>query len=88
VIIGQQGNADGIAAIQAGKIQGDIDTQPWKEALYALKMAQDLMAGQSLPPIVEYPAVFITKDNLSSYTPWSQAISEISNGSMSLNVSF
>ena len=88
VIIGQQGNSDGIAAIQAGKIQGDIDTQPWKEALYALKMAQDLMAGQSLPAIVEYPAVFITKDNLSSYVPWNQAISEISNGSMSLNVSF
>lgn len=88
VIIGQQGNADGIAAIQAGKIQGDIDTQPWKEALYALKMAQDLMAGQSLPAIVEYPAVFITKANLSSYVPWNQAISEISDGSMSLNVSF
>lgn len=88
VIIGQQGNSDGIAAIQAGKIQGDIDTQPWKEALYALKMAQDLMAGQTLPPIVEYPAVFITKNNLSSYMPWDQAISQISNGSMSLNVSF
>ena len=88
VIIGQQGNADGINAIKSGEIQGDIDTQPWKEALYALKMAQDLMAGQSLPPIVEYPAVFITKDNLSSYVPWNQAISEISNGSMSLNVSF
>jgi ribose transport system substrate-binding protein len=88
VIIGQQGNADGINAIRSGKIQGDIDTQPWKEALYALKMAQDLMAGQSLPPIVEYPAVFITKDNLSSYVPWDQAISQISSGSMSLNVSF
>lgn len=88
IIIGQQGDSDGINAIKAGKIQGDIDTQPWKEALYALKMAQDLMAGQTLPAIVEYPAVFITKANLSSYVPWSTAISEISDGSMSLNVSF
>ncbi|HEX6522288.1 MAG TPA: sugar ABC transporter substrate-binding protein [Streptosporangiaceae bacterium] len=87
VIIGQQGNQDGINAIKAGQIQGDIDTQPWKEALYALKMAQDLMAGQSLPAIVEYPAVFITKDNLSSYVPWDQAVNQIKSGAMSLNVS-
>lgn len=88
IIIGQQGDSDGINAIKSGEIQGDIDTQPWKEALYALKMAQELMAGQTLPAIVEYPAVFITKANLSSYVPWNTAISEISDGSMSLNVSF
>lgn len=87
VIIGQQGNQDGINAIKAGKIQGDIDTQPWKEALYALKMAQDLTTGQSLPAIVEYPAVFITKDNLSSYVPWDQAVNQIESGAMSLDVS-
>jgi ribose transport system substrate-binding protein len=88
VIIGQQGNADGINAIKSGQIQGDIDTQPWKEALYALAMAQDLMAGKSVPALVEFPSVFITKANLSSYVPWDQAVKEISSGSMSLNVSF
>lgn len=88
VIIGQQGNADGINAIKSGEIQGDIDTQPWKEALYALKMSQDLAAGTSLPAIVEYPSVFITKANLSSYVPWQTAIQEISSGSMSPDVSF
>lgn len=87
VIIGQQGNADGISALKAGTIQGDIDTQPWKEALYALAMAQDVVAGKSLPPIVEFPSVFITKANLSSYVAWATAIHEISSGSMSLNVS-
>lgn len=88
VIIGQQGNADGISAIRSGLIQGDIDTQPWKEALYALAMAQDLAAGKSVPPLVEFPSVFITKANLSSYVPWATAIQEITSGSMSLNVSF
>jgi len=88
VIIGQQGNADGINAIKSGEIQGDIDTQPWKEALYALKMSQDLAAGTSVPAIVEYPSVFITKANLSSYVPWQTAIQQISSGSMSLDVSF
>lgn len=88
VLIGQQGNADGISAIRTGVIQGDIDTQPWKEALYALTMSHDLMVGKSLPPIVEFPSVFITKANLSSYVPWATAIHEISDGSMSLNVSF
>ncbi len=88
VIIGQQGNSDGIDAIKSGLIHGDIDTQPWKEALYALAMAQDLVAGKSVPPLVEFPSVFITKVNLSSYVPWATAIQEISSGSMSLNVSF
>ena len=88
VLIGQQGNSDGIDAIKSGLIQGDIDTQPWKEALYALAMAQDLVAGKSVPPLVEFPSVFITKANLSSYVPWAQAIQEISSGSMSLSVSF
>jgi ribose transport system substrate-binding protein len=88
VIIGQQGNSDGIDAIKSGQIQGDIDTQPWKEALYALKMSQDLVAGTSLPAIVEYPAVFITKANLSSYVPWQTAIQQISSGAMPLDVSF
>lgn len=88
VIIGQQGNADGIAALRAGTIQGDIDTQPWKEAIYALDMARDLATGKSVPALVEFPSVFITKANLSSYVPWNTAIHEISDGSMSLNVSF
>jgi ribose transport system substrate-binding protein len=88
VIIGQQGDQDGINALKAGEIQGDIDTQPWKEALYALKMSQDLVAGQTLPAIVEYPAVFITKANLGSYVPWTTAVQEIGDGQMSVNVSF
>ena len=88
VIVGQQGNQDGINAIKSGEIQGDIDVQPWKQALYALKMAQDLTSGQSVPANVEYPAVFVTKDNLSSYVPWDTAIQEITSGSMSLSVSF
>lgn len=88
VIIGQQGNQDGINALKAGEIQGDIDTQPWKEALYALKMSQDLAAGKSVPALVEFPSVFITKDNLSTYVEWDTAIQQISDGSMSLSVSY
>lgn len=87
-IVGQQGNQDGINAIKAGTIQGDIDTQPWKQAIYAFNMAKDLMAGKSLPPIIEFPSVFITKSNLSSYVPWNTAISEIASGKMSLSVPF
>lgn len=87
-IVGQQGNQDGINAIKAGTIQGDIDTQPWKQAIYAFNMAKDLVAGKSLPPIIEFPSVFITKANLSSYVPWNTAISEIASGKMSLSVPF
>ena len=88
VLVGQQGNQDGINAVKAGTIQGDIDTQPWKQAIYAFDMAKDLVAGKTLPPIVEFPSVFITKANVSSYMPWQAAISEISSGKMSLSVSY
>ena len=88
VIVGQQGNADGISALRAGKIQGDIDVQPWKQAIYALTMARDLVAGKSVPAMVEFPTVFVTKTNLSSYVPWATAISEISAGKIPLSVSF
>ena len=88
VLVGQQGNQDGINALRAGLIQGDIDTQPWRQALYALAMASDLAAGKKVPPLVEFPTVFITKANLSAYVPWSTAISEISDGKMSLSVSY
>jgi len=88
VLIGQQGNQDGINAMRAGLIQGDINNQPWRQALYALAMATDLAAGKKVPPLVEFPSVFITKANISSYVPWSTAISEISDGKMSLSVSY
>jgi len=88
VIIGQQGNADGINAIKTGVIQGDIDVQPWKQAVYAFNLAKDLVAGQTVPPMVEFPTVFITKANLSAYVPWDTAISEISSGKIPLSVSF
>lgn len=88
VLVGQQGNADGINAIRAGRIQGDIDVQPWKQAVYALAMAQALIAHKSVPVMVEFPTVFITKTNLSSYVPWDTAISEISAGKIPLSVKF
>ena len=88
VLVGQQGNQDGINAIKAGTIQGDIDTQPWKQAIYAFNMAKDLVAGKTLPPMVTFPSVFITKDNVSTYVPWQTAISQISSGKMSLSVSY
>ena len=88
VIVGQQGNADGISALKAGRIQGDIDVQPWKQALYALAMAKDLVGGKSVPVMVQYPTVFITKSNVSSYVPWNTAISQIKSGKMSLSVKF
>ncbi len=88
VIVGQQGNADGIAAIKSGQIQGDIDVQPWKQALYALAMAKDLLAGKNVAALVQYPTVFITKANVSSYVPWNTAITQIKSGEMPVAVTY
>jgi ribose transport system substrate-binding protein len=88
VIVGQQGNQDGINALKAGLIQGDIDVQPWKQGLYALAMAKALIAGKSVPVLVQYPPVFITKANVASYVPWNTAIAQIKSGKMSLSVTY
>lgn len=82
VIVGQQGNADGIAAVKSGQISATINELPYNQALIALKMVTDLLSGKSVPLVIHPPVQLITKSNLSSYVPWTTGIQEVTNGKL------
>lgn len=82
ITTGQQGNTDGISAVQSGQISATIDLAPYKQAVIALKMVTVLLAGQSVPTVVHPPVTLITKSNVGSYVPWSQGLSEVQNGTI------
>ncbi len=82
VAVGQQGNADGIAAVKDGTLAATINEMPYDQALLALTMVKRLVAGQSVPPVVHPPVQLVSKSNLSSYVPWSQGLAEIQSGKL------
>jgi ribose transport system substrate-binding protein len=82
VVVGQQGNSDGIAAIRAGEMDATINELPYEQALIALKMVEDLVAGKSVPLVVHPPVQLVTKSNLSSYVPWSTGLKEVADGTL------
>lgn len=88
VIIGVQGNQTGIDALKAGQIQGDLDTQPYTAAVWALALTKDVLGGVSIPKFVRLPVKFLTKDNVDSYVSWTDGVNDIKSGKTSLNVSF
>lgn len=88
VVIGQQGNQTGIDALKAGQIQGDLDVKPYTAAVWALALTKKVVAGTDFPKFVRSPIRFLTKDNVSSYTPWPDGVSQIKSGKTSLNVTF
>ncbi len=86
VIVGQQGNPTGVAALKSGQIQADIDTQPNTAALWALKMVTDVVNGNSYPKFARLPIRLLTKDNVDTWVPWSQGLDDIKSGKTSLDV--
>lgn len=82
VVVGQQGNTDGVAAVKAGTLAATINEMPYDQALLALTMVKRLVAGESVPPVVHPPVQLVTKSNLSSYVPWSQGLAEIESGKL------
>lgn len=82
VIVGQQGNTDGIDAVKSGEIAATINEMPYNQALIALTMVRDLLSGTSVPAVVHPPVQLVTKANVGQYVPWSTAISQISSGTL------
>lgn len=82
VVVGQQGNSDGIAAIKSGEISATIDVMPYREALIALAMVKQLVAGKKVPTVVYGPVKLITKKNVSKYVSWSTEINAIAKGKL------
>lgn len=86
VIIGQQGNPEGVAAIRSGQIDGDIDPKPWRQALTALAMVRGLLNGETVPAFVTGEVDFLTEANVDTYVPWDDAIEQIRSGKIPADV--
>lgn len=82
VVVGQQGNSDGIAAIRDGEMDATINELPYEQALIALAMVTKLVDGQTVPTVVHPPVQLVTEANLSSYVPWSTGLAEVASGKL------
>lgn len=82
VVVGQQGNTDGIAAIRSGEISATINVMPYEQALIAITMLRDLLSGRTVPLIVHPPVQLVSAANLSQYVPWATGLAEIASGKL------
>jgi ribose transport system substrate-binding protein len=83
IIVGQNGDPEGVAAIEDGQMSAMVDIVPWREALVAATMMNDLLTGKSVPDWVATPDVMYTKSNIGQRLSWTKAVQEISNGTLS-----
>lgn len=86
VIVGQQANKIGVAALKKGEIQADINTMPYTAALWALKQTQLVVKGKPYLKFVRLPISMLTKQNASTWETWTKGVKAIADGKTSLNV--
>ncbi|MHB8219850.1 MAG: sugar ABC transporter substrate-binding protein [Acidimicrobiales bacterium] len=84
VITGQQGNTTGIAAIKSGEISATLNELPYNQALIALTMVKDLVAGKTatVPTVVHPTIALVTKANVGKYVSWNTEIAKIASGTL------
>jgi ribose transport system substrate-binding protein len=82
VIVGMNGDPQGVAAVQDGQMSAMIDIVPWRQALIGAAMIDHLLTGKSVPSWVATPVEMYTKANIGQRLDWNKAIQEIQNGSL------
>jgi ribose transport system substrate-binding protein len=82
VIVGMNGDPQGVAAIQNGQMSAMIDIVPWRQALIGAAMIDQLLTGKSVPTWVANPVEMYTKANIGQRLDWNKAIQNIQNGSL------
>lgn len=82
VIVGMNGDPQGVSAVEDGQMSAMIDIVPWREALIAASMIDSLMGGKSVPTWVATPVEMYTKANISQRLDWNKAVQEIQNGTL------
>lgn len=83
VIVGQNGDPQGVKAIKSGQMTAMVDIVPWREALVAATMMHDLLTGKKVPNWVATPVVMYTKANIGTRLDWNKAVQEIASGKLS-----
>jgi ribose transport system substrate-binding protein len=82
VIVGQNGDPQGVNALKTGQMSAMVDILPWRQALIAATMMHDLLSGKSVPNWVANPVALYTKSNVSTRLDWDKAVSEIQSGQL------
>ncbi|HVA30928.1 MAG TPA: sugar ABC transporter substrate-binding protein [Gaiellaceae bacterium] len=83
VIVGQNGDPQGVTAIRSGQMSAMVDIVPWREALVAATMMNDLLTGKKVPNWVATPVVMYTKSNIGTRLDWNKALQRIASGTLS-----
>ena len=83
LIVGQNGDQDGIAAVIDGRTDATIDLVPWRTGLMLEAVTRAVLNGEKVPLWVESPTDLITIDNVGDYLPWPDALSQIKSGAIS-----
>ena len=82
VIVGENGDDDGIAAVKDGHIDATVDLVPWRTGLVVQTIGRALLEGKEVPTYVETTSVLYTKDTLGDRVGWDDATSQIADGSL------
>ena len=83
LIVGQNGDQDGIAAVTDGRTDATIDLVPWRTGLMLETVTRAVLGGEEVPVWVESPTDLYTADNVGDYLPWPDALSQIESGDIS-----
>lgn len=82
VIVGMNGDPQGVSAVESGQMSAMIDIVPWREALIGTAMMDQLLTGKSVPTWVATPVEMYTKGNISQRLDWNKAVQEIQSGTL------
>ena len=82
VIVGQNGDPEGVNAIKTGQMSAMVDILPWRQALIGATMMHDMLTGKTVPNWVANPVAMYTKANIDTRLDWNKALQEIQSGTL------
>jgi ribose transport system substrate-binding protein len=82
VIVGQNGDEDGVKAVEDGRMSATVDLVPWRTGLILETVSKAILDGKKVPAYIESPTELYTKDNLGDRVPWDEAKFKIASGAM------
>jgi ribose transport system substrate-binding protein len=82
IIVGQNGDAIGVEALEKGEINAMVDIVPWRASLQLIQIVQNLLADESVPSLTFGRPELYTADTLADRLDWYDAIDQIADGSL------
>lgn len=83
IVVGQNGDDEGAAAVADGRISATIDLVPWRQGIILETLAKALIDGKEVPTWSENPSEIYTKDTIESRLGWKTALEKITSGELS-----